>query len=287
MKFVFSFLVAVSMLTNIAYANVIDSDLTLYKTVIGNSGMKIADITEDDVITRNEMVDIIINMIQIQKDEIYAIKYYSKFLQRPVTYTPFSDWLLEENKEKLVERLYECGIIKGCTNNIFRPNDACTIEEAITFIVRAIGWTPLAEAKGYGGFPKGYIKVAEEIGLLDKDFSITDVNMNQIVSTIIFNGLFAETIELDVAKLYNDYYYVSAPSALERFHGLSYTYGYATKCKDGVMINDEVFIGGVSNNEIFNEGYVFCIYDENNAETEKNMVLCLEISKTLFEDISN
>ena len=74
---------------------------------------------------------------------------------------------------------------------------------------------------------------------------------------------------------------------MERFHGLSYIYGYATRCETGVRINDDVFVGEVSNNEIFNEGYVFCIYDENNTETEKNMVLCLEISKTLFEDISN
>lgn len=287
MKLVCSVLIVILILTNVAYADVIDNDLTLLQTVIGNNGLKIADITEDDVITRSEMVDIIINITQIQKDEIYGIKRQSRFSQGAITYTSFLDWQLKDEKEKLVKRLYECGIIKGCTNNIFRPNDACTIEEAITFIVRAIGWTPLAEAKGYGGFPEGYVKVAEEIGLFDEDFIMADGNISRIISRIIFNSLFVETVELDGTKLYNDYYYISVPCALERFHGLSYIYGYATKCETGVRINDDVFVGEVSNNEIFNEGYVFCIYDENNTETEKNMVLCLEISKTLFEDISN
>jgi carbamoyl-phosphate synthase large subunit len=157
--------------------------------------------------------------------------------------------------------------------------------DAFNAIMKKLG---IPQPKGQAVFNiEDGVKVAEEIGLFDEDFIMADGNISRIISRIIFNSLFVETVELDGTKLYNDYYYISVPCALERFHGLSYIYGYATKCETGVRINDDVFVGEVSNNEIFNEGYVFCIYDENNTETEKNMVLCLEISKTLFEDISN
>ena len=103
MKLLCSILVAVLMLGNIAYAEVIDDEKVLFQTVIGNDGLKIADIAEDDVITREEMVDILINLTQIQKDDIENIKFHTRDPKLHIYYYPFNDWPVEENKEKLLE----------------------------------------------------------------------------------------------------------------------------------------------------------------------------------------
>jgi len=57
------------------------------------------------------------------------------------------------------------GIVNGIGNNLFAPEAPVKYEEAITMIVRALGYEPAAKAKG--GYPYGYIIVANEVGLLD------------------------------------------------------------------------------------------------------------------------
>lgn len=67
---------------------------------------------------------------------------------------------------------YNLGFISRADN--FRPNDAVTLAEAVTFTVKALGYEPYARNKG--GYPSGYAVAADRIGLLeniDDDFSAT------------------------------------------------------------------------------------------------------------------
>lgn len=57
------------------------------------------------------------------------------------------------------------GIVNGIGNGMFAPNGLVKYEEAVTMLVRALGYESDAQAKG--GYPYGYLIVAEEIGLLD------------------------------------------------------------------------------------------------------------------------
>jgi len=272
MKVLSSVLVIVLILSGTASASMEYDGNSLYQTVIGNTGLKISDITNYDLITRAEMIDIVINLTQIQKEDIYHAKYFSRFDKDSISIIDsmlFDDWVPTKDKEELVKRLYECQIIIGCGDNKFRPNDFCTFEEAVTFIVRSLGWMTLAESRGYGGFPEGYIRVAEEIGLLDN--IKTEEYTNQKLPEIIFNSLFVNTLRLLDDAYYEDWYYVEAPCALAYFHDLNYIYGYATKCEGGIKIDGDVFLGEVHDNKQFSEGYVFCIYDE-----KKRIVICQE-----------
>lgn len=56
------------------------------------------------------------------------------------------------------------GIICGYGDGNYGPEDTVTYEQAIKMIVCALGYEPMATAKG--GYPQGYVAVASSIGLL-------------------------------------------------------------------------------------------------------------------------
>jgi len=68
---------------------------------------------------------------------------------------------------------YDEGIIFGDDDGNFRPNDMITEREAIAMLVRALGYSE--RAMELGGFPFGYIQVAEELGL----FEYTIMNLDR------------------------------------------------------------------------------------------------------------
>ena len=56
------------------------------------------------------------------------------------------------------------GMVIGDSEGTFRPDDAVLLQEAITIIVRAMGYEPAAEDKG--GYPTGYLYIASSNQLL-------------------------------------------------------------------------------------------------------------------------
>src|SRR5690554_1021100 len=57
------------------------------------------------------------------------------------------------------------GVVNGVGNGLFAPEAPVKYEEAVTMLVRALGYGP--EAQSRGGYPYGYLIVAEQIDLLD------------------------------------------------------------------------------------------------------------------------
>ncbi len=55
------------------------------------------------------------------------------------------------------------GLIEGDGDGKFRPNDSITYAEAMAIMVRATGYTPMADDKG--GYPTGYISVGSSNGI--------------------------------------------------------------------------------------------------------------------------
>lgn len=64
-----------------------------------------------------------------------------------------------------VGKAAELGIVNGYGNGKFGPSDPVTYEQAITMIVRAIGKAESAAMQG--GYPNGFLAVAEDNGLLN------------------------------------------------------------------------------------------------------------------------
>ncbi|MCK9217224.1 MAG: S-layer homology domain-containing protein [Firmicutes bacterium] len=65
---------------------------------------------------------------------------------------------------KYITWAYENGIVSGYGNDVFGPNDPVTYEQAIKMLLCAVGCED--EALDTGGWPYGYITVAEKLGIL-------------------------------------------------------------------------------------------------------------------------
>ena len=80
------------------------------------------------------------------------------------------------------------GIVNGIGGGLFAPESPVKYEEAITMLVRALGYEPAAQAKG--GYPFGYLIVANEIDLLDGALGTQGTWATRgFVAQITFNAL--------------------------------------------------------------------------------------------------
>ena len=80
------------------------------------------------------------------------------------------------------------GIVNGIGGGLFAPESPVKYEEAITMLVRALGYEPAAQAKG--GYPFGYLIVANEIDLLEDAMGTQGTWATRgFVAQITFNAL--------------------------------------------------------------------------------------------------
>lgn len=77
----------------------------------------------------------------------------------------FTDVPMEHWANANIAKASELGIVGGYGNGKFGPSDAVTYEQAVTMIVRAIGEGDRANSNG--GYPNGFIQVAQEKNLLN------------------------------------------------------------------------------------------------------------------------
>lgn len=102
----------------------------------------------EGIVTRAEMVAIICRM-RYEEDMVSGVEIFPD--------VPAEHWA-----NGYVSRAAELGIVKGYDNGNFGPTDTVTYEQALTMMLRAIGLDePAIEA---GGYPDGYIKMADEYG---------------------------------------------------------------------------------------------------------------------------
>ena len=76
----------------------------------------------------------------------------------------FTDVPITHWANACVGKASELGIVGGYGDGIFGPSDPVTYEQAVTMIVRAIGEGD--KASSYGGYPDGFLQVAQERNLL-------------------------------------------------------------------------------------------------------------------------
>lgn len=107
----------------------------------------------DANVTKRQMAEIIVRFMNLRSAGTAQGK------------TPFTDVsTLDENLDDLV-LLYQMGVITGDENYQFHPDNNVTYNEAMVFIVNAVGHKLFAVRNG--GYPTGYLKVAIQLDLLD------------------------------------------------------------------------------------------------------------------------
>lgn len=89
------------------------------------------------------------------------------------------------------------GIVNGVGDGLFDPETGVQYREAITMIVRSLGYTYKAS-----GYPWSYINKAREIGLLDgiTGISYTEQINREVVAQLLYNALFVEIDGTNVAE---------------------------------------------------------------------------------------
>ncbi|MBR4185749.1 MAG: S-layer homology domain-containing protein, partial [Clostridia bacterium] len=94
------------------------------------------------------------------------------------------------------------GIVVGVGENKFAPNDNVQYRDAITMIVRALGFKMKASQ-----YPWGYINKATELGIIGdkapiviKDVAYTDAIAREIVAALLYNAFFAKVDGKTVAE---------------------------------------------------------------------------------------
>lgn len=111
-------------------------------------------------VTRAEFAKIIVTALGVGQAAEYA-KGATKFSDVPATH-----WA-----SGYINVATDMGVINGYPDGTFKPSKEVSYAEAITMIVRALGYEP--KAKALGGYPGGYLAIAAEEGITE---DITVVN---------------------------------------------------------------------------------------------------------------
>lgn len=77
--------------------------------------------------------------------------------------TDFADVKQDDAKSGYVQLASSNGFLNGFSDGYFRPYDVITYNQVVTSLVRLVGYEPYAKIKG--GYPYGYITVANELDI--------------------------------------------------------------------------------------------------------------------------
>lgn len=202
-----------------------------------------------------------------------------------------------------VNAAYERGIMNGYGNGLFAPNDKITYSQAVTCIMRVLGYTEIADFKG--GYSVGFMQSAMD----KKIFSLTKGDNEYVTNEEIFLMLY-DALQADIVGI-GEYSYVTDTGVtlmeeyfdVEKLGGVIFAYdsvgldGKSTTTKETVMIKEngesvlydcefgeiEKYVGYTGDVYIRNEDTVICFEPDlrKTEEIELDQYDITEVSKKL------
>ena len=132
---------------------VLDSDFAIADKL---SALEIIDVVDDEnlatYVKREDMIPILMKYLRMEGTEMSG------------NGSPFLDVSHADENVGAYRVLYWAGYIAGDDSKCFRPNNLLTYNEAVTFIINAMGYRPFAQRNG--GYPAGYLYTANKYGML-------------------------------------------------------------------------------------------------------------------------
>ena len=104
----------------------------------------------------------------------------------------FSDVSSEHKYAGYINALAKAGIVSGYKGTGYSPDTNVSINEAITTVIRAMGYA--AKAENQGGYPYGYVAVAQRLGVMDNLTSSNAAITKAEVIQLAFNALEADAM---------------------------------------------------------------------------------------------
>lgn len=217
MKKRFSVLVAMVMLlttllpsftVNAAFSDVADTNpykkaITTLSTLDVINGYEDGTFAPEKEISRAEFTKMIVYMLN-----------YGHFTT-PIT--QFTDVPETHWANANIKTAYDLGIINGIDDYTFMPDAPVTYEQALTMVIRTLGYTAFAEA--LGGYPNGYTSQATELKLTQgiSGVAYTANAPRGVIAQIMYNALEVEMYamvsnkwQLSGKTLLNDYLSVNS-----------------------------------------------------------------------------
>ncbi|MEW6621817.1 MAG: S-layer homology domain-containing protein [Bacillota bacterium] len=128
--------------------------------------------------------------------------------------SPFVDVESQNQDFKYIKEAVDRGIIKGVSPDEFKPNDPLTRAQAITIIIRVLGFEGRAPSPGYRtsftddaripSWAKDSIYVAREIGLVHGD-NFGNINPNKVMTRAEASAMLTRFLEFLERDLQRDY----------------------------------------------------------------------------------
>ena len=132
---------------------VLDSDYAIADKL---SALEIIDVVDDEnlatYVKREDMIPLLMKYLRMEGTEMSG------------NGSPFLDVSYADENVGAYRVLYWAGYIAGDDSKCFRPDDLLTYNEAVTFIINAMGYRPFAVRNG--GYPAGYLYTANKYGML-------------------------------------------------------------------------------------------------------------------------
>lgn len=141
------------------------------------------------------------------------------------TDTLFSDVPSDHWASGIIQRAFELGYVSGKTTDTFEPDANVTYAEAVTMLVRLLGYSVIAQ--NHGGYPGGYIAQASNIGLL-KGVNTREGNIPRwAVAQMTYNALNVELMEYTLGN--NGKYEKTTDTILSKVFDLKEVEGIVTE----------------------------------------------------------
>ncbi len=177
----------------------------------------------------------------------------------------------------------------------FRPDDPVLLQEAVTIIVRALGYEPVANDRG--GYPAGYMAVASENQLLKgisaagaapaKRGDIAQLTFNALTVNLMEQTGFGSNITYEVVDKTLLFDRLNVEKAYGQVTGTSETTltGGSTTAEDRITINTSTFAEGdtMARNYL---GYNVVYYARIDANTDEKTLILVRPQANKNKDIT-
>ena len=219
--------------------------------VLGALGIMVGDaetgnFRPNDAILRSEMAKVAVYSIGLE--EVANSSNYA---------TRFPDVVSNHWANGAINVADRQGLVIGDDVGTFRPDDPVLFQEAVTIMVRALGYEP--QAKANGGYPTGYMVVASSNQMLKGINAAGDTPATRgDIAQLIFNSLTINLMEqtnfgsdikyevVDKTLLYDRLNVEKGYGQIKGTHETTLT-GGATTSEDTILINDAIFKRGTTN----------------------------------------
>ena len=207
-------------------------------------------------VSRAEFVNVISKVFKLSADEYEPI---------------YSDVLQNSEYANEIIAVYKSGWITKA--NKFEPERTITFNEALKIIIEALGYGFFADQKG--GFPNGYISVADRIGILDglknRKNQLSESDGYRLLFNTLLSNMFImaplekQTTDDSVLKIYHNTIYINGIVTKTYYNGYD---GETHSEKDKIDIGGITYKCKFSSNEMLGKRYDAFVKDYDESQPE-------------------